>query len=153
MSRKDEYIRQVRRTLSVSPSQKTEILRDLEEAFSSGREHGETEEQVAERLGAPREFAACVQEQLESPGQRQRRHRQKVCIGVLLFLALSAFAFWFYLQSLRFPTGVIGQANAMTFISVSGPAWDLLPMILLPLAGLAALAAAIFFVLRYFRGR
>lgn len=149
MSRKDEYLRQVRRALTVSRRQKAEILRDLEEAFASGREHGETEEQVAERLGAPEEFAACIQEQLDPPGQRQ--HRQRLCIGTLLFLALAAFALWFYLQSLRFPKGIIGQANSTTTIWVSGPAWDLLPMILLPVAGLAALAAAIFFTLRYFR--
>ena len=93
--------------------------------------------------------APALRFRLEPPGQRQ--HRQRLCIGTLLFLALAAFALWFYLQSLRFPSGIIGQANSTTTIWVSGPAWDLLPMILLPVAGLAALAAAIFLTLRYFR--
>ena len=59
---KEQYIRQVSRALAVPRKQKNDILRDLEEAFASAKEHGETEEQVIERLGEPSEFAAGMSE-------------------------------------------------------------------------------------------
>lgn len=40
---KEKYIRQVKRQLRTSDRVKQEILRDLEEIFSSALEHGETE--------------------------------------------------------------------------------------------------------------
>ena len=54
---KKQYIRQVRKDLHIPRSAKTEVVRDLQEIFASAAEHGESEQQVAERLGTPREFA------------------------------------------------------------------------------------------------
>ena len=54
---KKQYIRQVRKDLHIPRSAKTEVVRDLQEIFASAAEHGESEQQVAERLGPPREFA------------------------------------------------------------------------------------------------
>ena len=53
---KQEYIRQVGRRLRLRRKQKTAVLRDLEEIFASAYEHGETEEQVIQRLGPPSEY-------------------------------------------------------------------------------------------------
>lgn len=39
-------------------------MRDLNEVFASALEHGETEQQVIERLGTPKEFAENTAEQL-----------------------------------------------------------------------------------------
>ena len=152
MNQKDAYIRQVKRALTGSRRQKEDILRDLEEAFASGLEHGESEAQVAERLGPPEELAANFQEIPEGSGSRRRISQKRWAAG-LLVLALAAFGIWFYIQSQRLPLGVIGQANASTWIMVEGPAWDWIPMILLPVAGLAALAAAIVITVRLFRHR
>ena len=44
-------------------SAKTEVVRDLQEIFASAAEHGESEQQAAERLGTPREFADRTAEQ------------------------------------------------------------------------------------------
>ena len=38
-------------------------MRDLNEIFASATEHGETEQQVIERLGTPQEFANSTAEQ------------------------------------------------------------------------------------------
>ena len=65
---KQEYIRQVGRRLRLRRKQKTAVLRDLEEIFASAYEHGETEEQVIQRLGPPSEYAASVEGQLPSKG-------------------------------------------------------------------------------------
>ena len=57
---KKQYIRQVRKDLHIPRSAKAEVVRDLQEIFASAAEHGESEQQVAERLGTPREFADRV---------------------------------------------------------------------------------------------
>ena len=59
---KEQYIKLVCKELTVPRRQKKDIIRDLEEAFASAKEHGETEEQVIERLGTPEEFAAGMSE-------------------------------------------------------------------------------------------
>lgn len=54
---KEHYIKQVKRELLISRRQKNDVLRDLDEVFTSAMEHGETEQQVIERLGSPKDFA------------------------------------------------------------------------------------------------
>ena len=60
---KEQYIRQVEKELNLSRKAKTEVVRDLNEIFNSAVEHGETEQQVIERLGTPQEFANSTAEQ------------------------------------------------------------------------------------------
>ena len=45
---KQQYIRRVKKALNLPREQKAEVLRDLDEAFASALEHGETERQVIE---------------------------------------------------------------------------------------------------------
>ena len=54
---KEQYIKQVEKELSLTRKAKKEVVRDLNEVFASALEHGETEQQVIERLGTPKEFA------------------------------------------------------------------------------------------------
>ena len=76
---KKQYIRQVRKALHIPRSAKTEVVRDLQEIFTSAAEHGESEQQVAERLGTPREFADRTAEQFGfDPAARRRRNRRRV---------------------------------------------------------------------------
>ena len=60
---KERYIKQVEKELSLSHKVKKEVVRDLNEVFSSALEHGETEQQVIRRLGTPKEFADSTAEQ------------------------------------------------------------------------------------------
>ena len=60
---KEQYIKQVEKELNLSRKAKTEVVRDLNEIFASAAEHGETEQQVIERLGTPKEFADNTAEQ------------------------------------------------------------------------------------------
>ena len=62
---KEEYIKQVSKKLHISNKAKREIIRDLGEIFDSALENGETEQQVIDRLGAPKEFAESVSGQEE----------------------------------------------------------------------------------------
>ena len=54
---KEQYIKQVEKELCLPRNEKKEVVRDLNEVFASALEHGETEQQVIERLGTPKEFA------------------------------------------------------------------------------------------------
>ena len=43
---RESYIKQVKKALMLSRKKKAEIMRDLQEAFVSASEHGETDQQV-----------------------------------------------------------------------------------------------------------
>jgi len=60
---KEQYIKQVEKELSLPRKMKKEVVRDLNEVFASAMEHGETEQQVIQRLGTPKEFADSTAEQ------------------------------------------------------------------------------------------
>ena len=135
---KKQYIRQVRKDLHIPRSAKTEVVRDLQEIFASAAEHGESEQQVAERLGTPREFADRTAEQFGfDPAARRRRGR---LLQIAISLAVAAAA------AQRVPPGAIGQADAMTNIRIEGAGFDV--TLLLLAAGILAAAFAILQLIR-----
>lgn len=141
---KQEYIRQVGRRLRLRRKQKTAVLRDLEEIFASAYEHGETEEQVIQRLGPPTEYAASVEGQLPSKGSGLLWAGLVVCLLVcLVSIGLFALA-----RQPWVPEDAIGFAQGTTGIQVAG-GFGLSPL-LLALAGLA-LVLAVFFLWRLAR--
>ena len=114
---KEQYIKQVEKELSLTRKAKKEVVRDLNEVFASALEHGETEQQVIERLGTPKEFAENTAEQLgiDSAAPQKRK-------GIIsaLVVAVAAFVIYATTQSGKVPDGAIGQADAMTNIQVEG---------------------------------
>ena len=141
---KKQYIRQVRKDLHIPRSAKTEVVRDLQEIFASAAEHGESEQQVAERLGTPREFADRTAEQFGfDPAARRRRNR---LIQIAISLAAAAFALYAAAAAQRVPPGAIGQADAMTNIRIEGTGFDV--TLLLLAAGILAAAFAILQLIR-----
>ena len=114
-----EYIKQVKRALRVSRAQKREIIRDLTEAFASAREHGETEAQVLERLGAPEAFARSMEEQL---GVDRNRQRRKLLAGAVFMTVCAAACLGIHaaVRSGSAPANAIGGADAMTSIQIGG---------------------------------
>ena len=140
---KEQYIRQVRKDLHIPRSAKAEVVRDLQEIFASAAEHGESEQQVAERLGPPREFADRTAEQFGfDPAARRRR----IQIAVSLAAAAAAFALYAAAAARRAPAGAIGQADAMTSIRIEGAGFD--PSLLLLAAGILAAAFAVIQLIR-----
>ena len=63
---KEQYIKQVEKELSLPRKMKKEVVRDLNEVFASAMEHGETEQQIIQRLGTPKEFADRTADRLLS---------------------------------------------------------------------------------------
>lgn len=88
MNAKEQYIRQVKKALTGPRAKKDEILRDLQEAFDSALEHGETEQDVIERLGPPAEFAGDIEDQR---GIKRKKHGKTALIWVLALLSAVLF--------------------------------------------------------------
>lgn len=138
---KQQYIRRVKKALNLPREQKAEVLRDLDEAFASALEHGETERQVIERLGAPEEFADSIHEQLGIVCPDRRGRKRRIGIALTALISAIAFAIAFFIHADRPAQNIIGQADAMTNMQIVGSGIDMFwPMIVL---GGAALAAAI----------
>lgn len=127
------------------------MIRDLQELFDSAVEHGETEEEVIARLGSPKEYVYHIHEQLGKMDEIQKRRKTRIRMGILWLLAVVLFLAGGIPLYLRTPAHMIGQADAMTQIQVSGswidPAWILM------LLGVLALAAGIYLWIRHLRKR
>ena len=54
---------------------KKEVVRDLNEVFASAMEHGETEQQIIQRLGTPKEFADSTAEQFGIDNTKSKKER------------------------------------------------------------------------------
>ena len=57
---RETYIRKVKKQLDCSVKEKEEIVRDLQEIFDSGKEHGKSESQIIKQLGKPQAYAQAV---------------------------------------------------------------------------------------------
>ena len=117
---KEHYIKQVKRELLISRRQKNDVLRDLDEVFTSAMEHGETEHQVIERLGSPKDFAISTEEQLGIDRTALRKRNNIIFIIISIGVSVLAFVLFGTLHSKQLPDGVIGQADAMTNIRING---------------------------------
>lgn len=112
---KEQYIKQVEKELSLPHKAKKEVVRDLNEVFASALEHGETEQQVIQRLGTPKEFADSTAEQF---GIDNAIHQKKGKVSFLrllrLLLRVVAFSIYAVTRLGKAPEGAIGQADATT---------------------------------------
>lgn len=138
---KQQYIRQVKKALNLPREQKAEVLRDLDEAFASALEHGETERQVIERLGTPDEFADSIHEQLGIACHDRRGRKRRICIALTALVSAIAFAIAFFMRAERPDQNIIGQADAMTNMQIVGSGVDMFWLMIA--LGCIALAAAI----------
>ena len=146
---RENYIKQVKRELDIPKKQKREVIRDLNDAFASAVEHGESERQVIERLGSPKDFADNIHEQFGIDCAARQKRKNLLHITIAAVIAVMAFFVSFLIRVSRAPQDVIGQADAMTSIQVEGTVMD--PVIFFTLLGIVALAVVIALVVRYLR--
>lgn len=149
---KERYIRQVQKALHLPRKAKAEIVRDLNEIFASAMEHGESEAQVMERLGTPKEFADAAAAQLGADNAAPQKRRRLLLLLISAALSAAAFALYAAAKSARASDGAIGQADAMTSIQVAGP-FGLDAAQLLLAVGAAAAIFAVIQLVRAGRGR
>ena len=143
-----KYIKEVKRELSVPRRAKKEIARDLEEAFASALEHGESADQVMERLGSPKDYAESIEEQTKSGRAKDRDRKRLIQIVCSFAAALAFFVIDLIVKALQIPKDVIGQADSMTGIKVEAP-FVFSPRFLIVALGMVALAAAIVLTINY----
>lgn len=147
---KEQYIRQVKKELYLSRKKKTGILRDLNEIFASAVEHGETEQQVIERLGTPKDFADSTAEQFGIDNTESKKRKGIISSVVALFIAVASFLIYATTKNGRTPEGAIGQADAMTNIQVEG-AFGLDTLQIILCVGVIAAAFAVIQIIRTVR--
>lgn len=115
---REVYIKQVKKELLLPKKQKQIVLRDLEEMFASAKEHGESELQVIERLGSPKEFVINTEEQFGVDHASVKKRRGIIHIVSSVIVAVVAFIVFGVMQLGKTPDNVIGQADAMTNIKI-----------------------------------
>ena len=147
---KEQYIKQVEKELNLSRKAKTEVVRDLNEIFASAAEHGETEQQVIERLGTPKEFADNTAEQFGIDNSAPQKRKGIISSVTSLVVAVVAFVIYATAKSGKVPDGAIGQADAMTNIQVEGTfGFDASQVILV--VGIIAVTFAVIQIIRTVR--
>lgn len=148
---KEQYMRQVEKELRLPRREKDEVLRDLEEIFASAAEHGETAQQVMERLGTAKEFADSTAAQFGVDNAAPKRRKTVVSFAAALLVAVAALILGAAAKMGEVPAGAIGQADAMTGIQIAGAfAFDA-SQLLLAVGSVAALLA-VFLLFRLLRG-
>jgi len=144
---KEHYIKQVKKELLISRKQKNDVLRDLDEVFTSAMEHGETEQQVIERLGSPKDFAISTEEQLGIDRTALRKRNNIIFIIISIGVSVLAFVLFGTLYLKQLPDGVIGQADAITNIRINGTgAID--PSLIFLVIGIAAIIVLVVRILK-----
>lgn len=148
---RESYIKQVKKALMLSRKKKAEIMRDLQEAFVSASEHGETDQQVIDRLGTPEDFVASIHEQFGINSEEVEKRRNRSHIGIAIIIALAAFAISAAIHFSKTPPNTIGQADAMTSIQISGTGIDFAVLFLA--LGLIAVLIMVILVVKNIRKR
>ena len=144
---KEQYIKQVEKELSLPHKAKKEVVRDLNEVFASALEHGETEQQVIQRLGTPKEFADSTAEQFGIDNASSKKRKGIISALVALIVAVVAFSIYAVTRLGKAPEGAIGQADATTNIQIeSALGFDVLQIILA--VGFAAAVIAVLLIIR-----
>ena len=143
---KELYIKQVIKNLHMPRKSKYEIIRDLNEIFDSALENGETEQQVIDRLGTPKEFAKNVSGKTENKSYSTGNAKGIITIAIAVCVAIIAFVVFGITQTETAPKNAIGQASAMTNIQVDGFGINI-PFIIL-IIGIIAVIFAVFQLIR-----
>ena len=114
---KEHYIKQVKKELLISRKQKNDVLRDLDEVFTSAMEHGETEQQVIERLGSPKDFAISTEEQLGIDRTALRKRNNIIFIIISIGVSVLAFVLFgtLYLKPVSY-THLINQQKSVDHV-------------------------------------
>ena len=147
---KEEYIKQVEKELCLPRRAKKEVTGDLREIFASALEHGETERQVIQRLGPPKEFADNTAEQFGMDNAGRKKQRGLLSALAALIIAAAAFSIYAVTRLGKAPEGTIGQAEAMTNIQIQGALGMDVTQILLA-AGVAGAVTAVLLIIRTIR--
>lgn len=148
---KRQYMRKVEKNLIIPREMKRDVLERLEESFAAAGEQGETEEQVANRLGSPVIFAREVTENI---GLTDRQKRTISCQRTLrkFILAVGFLAIIATIAAIVPkvpPIDAIGYADGPTDIIVVGGIGPILPIVICAvLWGILAILSICFIIIK-----
>ena len=143
---KKQYIKHVEKELSLPSKAKKEVMRDLNEVFASALEHGETEQQVIQRLGTPKDFADSIAEQFGVDNTKSKKRKGIVAAFVAFIIAAAAFSIYAITRLGKVPERAIGQADATTNIQIEGALDFNVSQIILAVGVAAAVIAILLFI-------
>ncbi len=144
---KEQYMKQAEKELHLPRKVRKDIIRDLNEIFASALENGETEQQVINRLGTPKEFAASITEQLGIDFAASEKRGEIIASIIVLAFAVVALVIYCAAQIGNVPRGAIGQADAMTNLKIGGTfGMDISAALLV--IGIGAAVAAVIQIIR-----
>lgn len=146
MTNKEKYIKSVKRKLNVPYDLKASVLEELMEAFDSAKEHGESENDLINRLGTPKEFVNDVIKNADLTDEQKKYIKQrKNIIKVIIAFIIADAAFTGYYIYKRMSMGdVIGYANSSTNIQVIGGSENIV-LILLYIVFFAVIAGLLIY--------
>lgn len=146
MTNKEKYIKSVKRKLNVPDDLKTSVLEELREAFDSAKEHGESENDLINRLGTPKEFVNDVIKNADLTDKQKKCIKQrKNIIKVIITFIIAAAAFTgYYIYHRMSMDNVIGYANGSTNIQVIGASGNIF-LILFYIAVFAVIAGLLIY--------
>lgn len=146
MTNKEKYIKSVKRKLNVPYDLKASVLEELREAFDSAKEHGESENDLINRLGTPKEFVNDVIKNADLTDEQKKCIKQrKNIIKVIIAFIIAAVVFTGYYIYQRMSMGnVIGYANGSTNIQVIGGSENIV-LILLYIVFFAVIAGLLIY--------
>lgn len=147
---KEKYIKQLKKELSLPNKAKKEVVRDLNEVFLSAAEHGETERQVIQRLGTPKEFADSIAEQFGVDNTASKKKMGIISIFIAVVISVLSFSIHTIARLETPPEVAIGQAEAMTTIQIEGSGSFNASQIIL-MIGFAATIITVFLIVRFIR--
>lgn len=142
-----EYINSVKKHLNCSPREKKEIIRDLNEIFESANEHGESDQDVIDRLGAPSEYANHCMYDFE-PYKHIKKGKFILC-SILGFASVLCLSMALYIHFDRIPDHAIGYGKAITEIAVN----NAMPFDLFYIFAVAGIILAVFLLFIIFKSK
>lgn len=122
MTNKEKYIKSVKRKLNVPYDLKASVLEELREAFDSAKEHGESENDLINRLGTPKEFVNDVIKNADLTDEQKKyiKQRKNIIKVIIAFIIADAAFMGYYIYQRMSMGNVIGYANGSTNIQVIG---------------------------------
>ena len=122
-----KYLRAVKRHLNMPKELKDRVIHDLQTSISSRQESGQSDDQIMQELGDPKQAAAELNQQMKEYTYQKSPWRWAcvvlMIVSILLILFRGALGLWAAMVNFQanHSIGIIGGADGPTAIFISAP--------------------------------
>lgn len=120
-----KYLRAIRHRLNMPTALRTRVMKDLESSIDSRHEDGQSDAQIMQELGSPKEVAAELNRQLAEYTYQKSPWRW-ACLGISILVTVIILSggwlqmiTWIFSKSISHSIGIIGGADGPTSIFVA----------------------------------